>query len=96
MLLKNQKLTGDDEDSNIRQKNLDILKMKARTQEADGSYGATKPKSSGLNNFRTPNYQRTLQAYEGDQAPGDTAQTMEPVGRRMHLESGKASLRGSV
>ena len=67
--MKNQKLTGHDGDANIRQENVDILKMKKQLLDQQRDYDVahgeaeppqTKPKNSILTNYRVPNIERIL------------------------------------
>ena len=58
--LKNEKLTGVDEDTNIRQENLDILKMKHDQTQAQ-SEADTSMRGKNSNDFRMPNIQRIMQ-----------------------------------
>jgi len=59
--LKNEKLTGVDEDANIRQENLDILKMKHDQTQAQGEADTSMRARNSVNDFRMPNIQRILQ-----------------------------------
>ena len=58
--LKNEKLTGVDEDTNIRQENLDILKMKHDQTQAQGEADMSTRARNSVNDFRMPNIQRIL------------------------------------
>ena len=108
MNLKNEKLTGVDEDTNIRQENLDILKMKHDQTQAQGEADTLSKARNSVNDFRMPNIQRILQNQEVDQKggrslPGETDQKMQNVydkgsntkTMRMNFETGKGSLHSS-
>ena len=103
MQLKNQKLTGHDGDVNLRQENLDILKMKKQaldqqreSQAVQGIAGSSsKPRTSKLSDFRMPDIDRILQNGQVDQKDSES---LAPKGAdlRMHFEAGRDSLKSSL